>query len=257
MDLIEAHDRIRATAIRRAGTPDDLVLRATTYIDLYRHSGGNHGFPLLAAHGALWGARHFRRGRIVGRALAYLTGLEPAERARQLARIDAFALALKEINRRVCVETYTAYHLSDRFGDKPELANLIPETLINALLRCHVARKAGQKLSARERRTLFAAFFMWEQSTIVGPAVQAAVAKLDWPLLRAVSVRPPIGFAYFPRTTWLWFRAFDDAEERILRGKQAFDLAERCGWDHVEACLSRYRLLPTEVAPAKCRLCPV
>lgn len=238
-----AHELIRSEAVRCAGKPSDLVQRATQYLELFRHSGGNHGFTLLAAHGALWGSGHFRRGKRVGWLLSHLTGKSGAERRRQMQKIEAFALALKEINRRVFVETYTAYHLTAHFGDNPALAAYIPADLIASLNRCHVARRQGRLLAIEERRALFEAFFLWEQVNIVGPAVETAVAELDWPLLRRLSTKPPIGFAYFPRGKWLWFKAFDNSEERILRGRQAFDLGEKCGWDRVETSLWDYGIL--------------
>lgn len=254
--LEDAHKAIRAEAVRRAGGRDDLVQRALNYLDLFRHSGGNHGFTLLAAHGALWGSGHFRRGQMVGKSLSRLTGKSKVERQRQLQKIAGFSSALKEINRRVFIETYTAYHLTAQFGDDPALANHIPVDLIAMLNRCHAARRAGVVLPAEDRRALFEAFFLWEQTNIVGPAVEAAVAELDWPLLRKLSVKPPIGFAYFPKGKWLWFRAFDRAEERLLRGRQAFALAEACGWAHVEDSLWSYGILPGGPArPRKTGLC--
>lgn len=251
MGLADVYRQVREVAVQQAGGPNDLIQRATNYIDLYRHSGGNHGFPLLAAHGALWGSGHFRRGRRVGLALAYLSGFDEAERRRQLDKIEGFSLALKEINRRVFVETYTAYHLTDRFDDHPDLAGVIPECLIASLNRCHTARRAGARLSAQERRMLFSDFFIWEQRTIVGPAVEAAVAELDWPLLRTLSLRPPIGFAYFPAARWLWFKEFDNAEERLLRGNQAFEIAEMQGWEKVEKSVFRYGLLEDQNQPKR------
>ena len=247
MTLAEAHARIRTDATRLAGRPEDLVQRASAYWHLYRHSRGNHGFPLLAAHGALWGAGHFRRGLRLARLLSRLSRRPAEERDTRLAMVEAFALAFKEINRRVCVETYTAYHLTRIHAADPDLDAHIPGTLIEALARCHHANDRGQRLSRDDRRALFDAFFLWEQDTIVGPAVESAVAKFNWPLMRAVSLRPPVGFAYFRRAEWLWFRAFHDKDERIARGQQAYALAERYGWTHVEESLSRYGELPREV----------
>ncbi len=255
MQLAEAHNQIRDRAVKLAGKPDDLVQRATNYIELYRHSDGNHGFPLLAAHGALWGAGHFRRGRRIGMALARLRRFDAEERKRQLAKIEGFSRALKEINRQVFVETYTAYHLTDRFGEDPDLADHIPAELILTLCRCHETRRSGKRLPANDRRALFEAFFLWEQANIVGPSVEAAVADLDWRLLRQLSLRPPIGFAYFRPYEWLWFKAFDDESERLRRGIQAFDRAERCGWDHVETSLASYGLLPVDVVPRRKHRC--
>ena len=245
MSLHADHARIRRDAEALAGRPEDLVQRASVYLHLYRHSGGNHGFPLLAAHGALWGAGHFRRGHLMGRVLS--AGLRREERELRRGMVETFATAFKDINRRVCVETFTAYHLTRLHGGDPDLETYIPASLIAALNRCHAANVEGRSLGTKERRDLFKAFFLWEQEAIVGPSIDAAVADFDWPLMRALSMRPPIGFSYFGRFRWLLFRAFHDMDERILRGLQAFELAEARGWDAVEARLSRYGLMPVDV----------
>ena len=48
------YDSLRSEAERLAGGLNDLAQRATVYHHLYEHSGGNHIFPLIAAHGAMW-----------------------------------------------------------------------------------------------------------------------------------------------------------------------------------------------------------
>jgi hypothetical protein len=71
MDIIASHrsgllDALREEAEDLAGRTGDFAQRAATYHHLYQHSGGNHAFPLLAAHGALWGSKHFRAGMRLG-----------------------------------------------------------------------------------------------------------------------------------------------------------------------------------------------
>ena len=51
----------RREAELMAGSRSDLAQRATVYHHLFRHSRGNHVFPLLAAHGALWGKGYFAK----------------------------------------------------------------------------------------------------------------------------------------------------------------------------------------------------
>ena len=242
MTLDADHKRLREEATLLAGAPGDLVQRASVYLNLYHHSAGNHVFPLIAAHGALWGAGHFRRGARIGRVLAM--GLSGAERARRMAQVDAFATAFKDINRRVCIETCVAYHLTHAHGDDPALRELIAPEPVDALNACHAAVRAGRKMSSGEKHALFTAFFQWEQDTIVSPAVERAVADFDWPVMRALVLRPPIGFRYFRPGEWLWFRKFDEKSERIARGQQAFVIADIQGWAHVEATLDSYGVMP-------------
>ncbi|THH34408.1 hypothetical protein E4Z66_18400 [Aliishimia ponticola] len=231
--------RIRAEAEMLAGRPQDLEQRASVYLRLYRESGGRHVFPLLAAHGALWGAGHFQRGLAIGRAVAKAH----RDGAERLARLADFATAFKEINRQVCVETYAAYHITGRLGpDAARQAGLDP-ALIDALTACHDARRRGAALSPAGTEALFTAFFRWEQDNVVHPSILAAEAALDWPLMRTVAMRPPVWFSYMRAP--LLFRQFASKSERIDKGLRAFQLAQKRGWSRVEADIARYGRMPT------------
>lgn len=62
-DLTASYQRLRDEAEQLAGRNRDLDQRATVYHHLYHHSRGNHVFPLIAAHGALWASGNFRLRR--------------------------------------------------------------------------------------------------------------------------------------------------------------------------------------------------
>lgn len=233
------HDRIRAEATHLAGRPEDLVQRAQVYLHLYRHSEGRHVFPLLAAHGALWGAGHFRRGQ----KLAHVLSLGARDRAAKLERLAAFAHAFKDINRRVCIETYTTYHLTALHGADGAIAAGVAPSLAEALARCHAPAPFGPAQIA----ALFTAFFEWEQDNVVHSALAEARARLDWPMMDPITMRPPIRFTYFPGTAVLWFNQFHNKQERIAKGQRAFAIGAHQGWDRVEAALDRYGILPAQV----------
>lgn len=237
---------LRAQAIALAGRPGHLVQRASVYHHLYRHSRGNHVFPLLAAHGALWASGYFRRGLRAGRVAAGVMSLVGADGARRLTALHALAEAFRDINRRVCVETWFIYHLSSRAHLTADAERLIPADLHAHMRRCHDARRSGRSLSAAERRALFTAFFGWEQAAIVGPAVEQAFAAFDWSLVRKVALRPRVAFAYLPDP--LPFRDFANTAERIAKGLVAFDGGERIGWSRVERSLSDYGIMPPAFA---------
>jgi len=237
--IAQDHTRIRAEATRLAGRPQDLVQRAQVYLHLYRHSDGRHVFPLLAAHGALWGAGHFRRGQM----LAQILSLGASERAAKLTRLADFAHAFKDINRRVCIETYTTYHLTALHGAQGAIAVGIAPKLAHALAACHNADTFGPE----QTHALFTAFFEWEQDNVVQDALNDARAKLDWPLMEPITMRPPIRFAYFRGADVLWFRRFHDKSERISKGQRAFALGQQQGWHRVEAALNSYGILPDQV----------
>ncbi|MBR0752706.1 hypothetical protein JQ604_10965 [Bradyrhizobium jicamae] len=247
-DIENAVAALRQEATSLAGGLGDLAQRASVYHHLYQHSEANHCFPLLAAHGALWASGYFRSGMRVGSILAWAHAAAGNQRRRRelMQRLTRFANDFRDINRRVCVETYFIYHLSSSDSLLPAAERLIPSDLLSQMARCHAARRAGRTLSDRERRSLFEAFFLWEQATIVGPAVEKAFAEFDWPAIKAMALRPRISFAYLPRPTPLVFSSFSDTAERIEKGLQAFDLAASAGWDKVDRDLRNYGILPSD-----------
>jgi hypothetical protein len=244
VDVKSDYERIRREAIKLAGTPVDLVQRSSVYFHLYQHSQHNHSFPLLAAHGALWGSNHFAKGAIFGRAASVASLGKPAQRQEQLIALAKFANAFKEINRQVCVETYVSYHMTQAHGENPDIVGFIPPDLCEMLNRCHHANRRNVALNAAEKRALFKAFFLWEQENIVGPGIDDAISKLDWPLILWLAMKPPVGFAYFKATKRLWFSNFASTEQRIQKGLEAFELATTAGWPRVEKSLGDYRIMP-------------
>lgn len=232
--------RRQATAL--AGRPVDLVQRASVYHHLYTHSGGNHVFPLLAAHGALWASGYFRRGLARGAVATRVLSLFGVNGAARLAQLETLAETFRDINRRVCVETWFIYHLTARDHLAAAAQALVPPELTALMARCHAARRTGRTLSPQERRALFTGFFRWEQAEIVGPAVKEAFTAFDWPLAKRIALRPRVAFAYLPAP--LPFRSFADTAERIDKGLAAFDGGEAVGWAGVERSLSAYGIMP-------------
>ncbi|WP_425618178.1 hypothetical protein NA78x_001877 [Anatilimnocola sp. NA78] len=227
-----------------AGSLTQLAQRASVYRHIYRASGGNHIFPLIAAHGALWARGYFRWALDLGQKLAWQYAFQPELKARQLAALEAFANAFRDINRRVCADTYANFHFTAEHGDDPAAAELVPHDLLLALNKIHVAQRLGTILSAADKQEIFTAHFLYEQEHVVGPNLQAAVDAFDWPAAKFVALRPIIHFAYFPDSTSFWFRNFADRSERIARGQQAFRVAAEVGFARVEADLRKYEMLP-------------
>lgn len=243
-ELRTAFHRIRREAEVLAGKTRDLSQRATTYHHLYQDSGGNHVFPLIAAHGALWARGYFQFGVSLGKVLSMQFFMDRAKQQEQLKSLNAFAEAFREINRIVCVDTYTTYHLTKLYGEDRRLLEFLSEDLLTAYARIHHARRAGVRLSDSELRSIFRAFFDNEQEQIVAPRIAAAMERFQWPLLKTIAIRPVIRFAYFPNARWFWFRNFTNQQERTDRGLQAFDLAAQVGWEQVAEKLRAYNTLP-------------
>ncbi len=243
--LLAARDDLQTEATVLAGQLTDLSRRAMVYHQVYRCSGGNHVFPLIAAHGALWASGYFRFGLQLAEWLSwqYVGNLQ---RRRQLQALQDFADTFRDINRRVCIDTWTNWQLTARYGQHPGITELVAPELLIALNRLHQANRDGIELNHDEKLSIFRTHFLHEQQHIVGPALLNAVANFDWPLVRFFALQPRVKFAYFPGRQALWFRNFSDRDERIARGLQAFQLAARVGWKQVESDLARYEILPQE-----------
>jgi hypothetical protein len=245
-DVESLVDSLRWEATALAGSIGSLAQRASVYHHMFEHSGRNHTFPLLAAHGALWAKEYFQAGMRFGSAAAWGQAMLGAHRQDLVRQLHKFADDFRDINRRVCVETYFIYHLTADRRLTGVSENIVPPNLLEQMTRCHAARRANRALSDNERRSVFTAFFLWEQENIVGLAVELAFDEFRWPLIKALALKPRIRFAYFPRHAPLVFKDFSDMNERIERGLAAFDLASMAGWETVEAALSFYGLMPRE-----------
>ncbi len=245
-DLQELQERylsIKHEATRLAGDLGDLAQRATVYHHVYDHSNGNHSFPLIAAHGALWARDYFAYGMKIGRVLS-LQYLAPARRHAQLKALTDFANAFRDINRRVCIEIYTNYYFTLEYGKSPHAAQFVSPKLLHALNILHAAVDDHRRLSDQRRRLIFQAHFLDEQELIVGPSIDQALTEFAWPAMKWLALRPCVRFAYFPEGKQLKFRNFSRLEERVERGLGAFDTAASVGWKHVEAALAAYEILP-------------
>jgi len=239
-----AYKELQEEAKVLAGNLCDLSQRATVYHHLFRASGGNHTFPLIAAHGALWAGGYFRRGLRLGKWLSWQYGWNSDLRRRRLQQLDDFADAFRDVNRRVCIDTYVNFYFTKRYGDDHRAIDFVPCRLLKALRGVHTACRRKQQLSESQLRAVFEAHFLQEQETVVAETIERAVAAFDWPLIRFVALRPPVGFAYLPGKQPIKFHNFADRTERVRNGMLAFDLAARVGWDHVERALADYGLLP-------------
>lgn len=229
-----------------AGGLGDLNQRACVYRHLYEDSGKRNVFPLIAAHGALWAAGYFKAGMLGGRLMSLPFLARPGLRDEKLAGLAAFADKFRDINRRVCAESYALYHYSKQFTCADDYRVLAGSALAEALAACHASYRADQAFSQAQRAALFHAFFSWEQKFIVAPAVEEAFAALDWKVIKYLARKPTIDFAYFGSGYKLAFCDFADTGERIARGMQAYQRAESVGLDKVESSLSAYRLMPDQ-----------
>ena len=242
-ELRRSYAQLQREGTLLAGGLGELTQRATVYRQIFRDSGRQHMFPLIAAHGALWARGYFQFGFRLARVMAWQYFHSAAKRAEQLAALATFANAFRDINRRVCIDTYANFHFTARYGQSSAASDFVPQDLIAALEQLHAARRAGIALTSDQQQALFSAHFLNEQQHVVGPSIAAAVAAFRWPVLRWIALQPLVKFAYFPHGVRLWFRDFTSAEQRIANGLAAFKIGEQVGWDEVEDALRNYRVL--------------
>ncbi len=242
-ELRVSYQELRLEAERLAGRNRDLAQRATVYHHIYHHSRGNHLFPLIAAHGALWAGGYFAFGIELGRWLAWLSPFSAAAREHKRRLLEEFADAFRNVNRLVCIETYATYHFTELHGDHPNACNLIPAPLLTQLKRVHRARTSAVPLEAPEKREVFKTFFLNEQATVVGPKINAAGREFQWPLMRYLALMPHVRFAYM-HGLGLQFWNFCDESQRVKNGMRACDIALDVGLQYVEQTLETYRVLP-------------
>jgi hypothetical protein len=244
--LAREHEAIRGRAERLAGGPGDIPQRVALLHAVFVDSGGNHAFPEVALHGALWAYSFYERRGAVSRAIAYRYFYDADERARRAYLLFRFSQGFKEANRSVFVDTYANYVFAKRHGESPGADEVLAPALLEALNRVHRARRSGTRLPERERAEVFETALLHEQEQTVGPKIREEVARFDCPILSAIVLRPVVRFAYFPRATYLAFRNFGDTDERIAKAVRSLQIAERAGWPHVSRLIGRAGVLPPE-----------
>lgn len=244
--LFDEYQKIRDQAYQLAGGLTDLSQRASVYFHLYQVSKGQNIFPLIAAHGALWASGYFATGMKIGKLLSWQYCFTPETRKQKIGSMVTFANAFRDINRRVCAEAYTLYHFSRLYGDTDAARQLIPEHLLFLLTKCHDSIKNNTTFSMADRFQLFLQFFLWEQETIVAPAVEVAIQDFDWPLVKYLAMKPRITFSYLGLGKGLRFVDFSSKSERIIMGTRAYLMAEKIGFKRVEKALDEYGVMPND-----------
>lgn len=242
--LRAAYDETKAEARARAGRPGDIAQRVQEHHAIYRESKGNHAFPLVALHGALWGYNFFETTGKLGELISYRYFLDRDEKAIRLGMLNGFAEGFKAVNREVFVDTYTNWHFTREHGALPGADELVNGVLLEALNEVHAACAAGRELDDARKRHIFTQALHFEQEITVAPGIARELAKFDCPILRALCMKPLVRFAYFPFWRTFSFSDFSNKDERIARALESFDIAADQGWDAVSLSMRDYGVLP-------------
>lgn len=240
----EAYEGLRKRGFALAGGLRDLSQRACVYHHMYEDSGNRNVFPLIAAHGALWASRYFKKGMFGGKVLALQYLLTPWLMKPRLDSLLEFANKFRDINRRVCAESYALYYYTRNHEENVFIQSIIGNDFAKVLYQCHEARDRGARFSQESREQLFYQFFRWEQENIVAPSVTEAFETFHWKAVRHLALRPRIDFSYFGKEYNLPFEDFSSKEERMEKGVKAYRRAEQVGLTKVEEALSHYGIMP-------------
>ena len=89
--------------------PGDMPQRVALLHAIFVDSGGNHAFPEVALHGALWAYGFYERRGVVSRMISYRYVYDREERARRAYMLFEFSQGFKQANRSVFIDTYTNY----------------------------------------------------------------------------------------------------------------------------------------------------
>ncbi|PIQ84178.1 MAG: hypothetical protein COV75_03550 [Candidatus Omnitrophica bacterium CG11_big_fil_rev_8_21_14_0_20_63_9] len=242
--LRQAYERLRADAMLLAGELTDIPKRVAGLHAIYRHSKGNHAFPQVALHGALWAYGFFETTGTLGNAISYRYWYSRNERVFRLQMLKTFSDGFKSANRSVFIDTWTNYYFSLRYGTEREANQIIAQELLDGLNAVHEAARRGFALGKAEKKKMFELSLRWEQEQTVAPTVKEEVAKFSCPILTALVLKPAVRFRYFPRWKYFFFKNFADTSERIQRAMDSYDLAERIGWDVVVNTMAAYKRPP-------------
>lgn len=245
------HHRQRARAL--AGAPGDIAQRVMVHHQIYRESGKNHVFPLIALHGALWGYGFFETGGKLGELISYRYFYDEAQRRERHAMLDRFAEGFKAVNREVFIDTFANFYFTREAGEQPGAEELVQPALLAALNNAHRATREGRTLDRDARESLFSLALQFEQELTVAPGIARELARFDCPILRALCLKPIVRFAYFPAWRAFYFDDFSNKDERVRRAMRSLRIAEERGLDLVESSIEAYGVLPEEffVDPAR------
>ncbi len=243
-DLDTAYAEKRALATKLAGAPGDIVQRVVAHHSIWLDSRGNHAFPLVALHGALWAYGFFELTGKLAQLIQYRYFLDAEERASRLAMLMSFAEGFKAVNREVFIDTFTNYYFTKEHGREKGADRFLRAELLDALNEMHAATAAERALDTDRARHVFVQALLFEQEVTVAPGIQREIVKLDCPILTALCKKPMVRFSYFPIWRRFYFRDFASKDERIDKAIRSFDIAQYRGWDEVERSMRSYELLP-------------
>lgn len=240
---------LRAEAEECAGEPRSVVKRASHLLEIYHHSNGNHTFPLIALHGALWGHNFIQFSETVLHGYFSVRWCHrPQEKQRRVSALWCYNNSILAFNRQVFIDTWTSYYFSQEYPELTGCYDLdLPCDLIQGLQTLARANRDGISLTTETKLAVFTASLLFEQDNVAQP-VSDLCRELDWPahnrfcktLMNDLLTQPIVRFHYFPHDVCFWFENFSSREERVARAVQSFEIANQQGWNVVVDSVRSY-----------------
>ena len=244
MSAESVYEIISNDAVRLGGRFSDMPQRAIIYHHMYKMSGGNFIFPLIAAHETLWARWYLFLAKISAHFLAVFDLSCKMSRRDKMQAYHKYVNTFKKNNRDLMIETYKVFHFTRLYADHEYVCATMSKPLRTAFLRCHALAAKNQTMSPAEQRHFFEDYVRWQQDNISGSAFEKALDNFDWPLAKWFAVHPWVKFSYFGFGRSLTYKNYTNAEERLQKNMKAFDWAAKKSWDSVEKNLTRNPFFP-------------
>lgn len=190
MNIIAAHqqgliEQLEEEVAAIAGRGRDYCQRAVVLHHLFDHSRGAHHWALAEGRRELRIARGLEAlAKRLDRWGWLMTGREQAA-----AALAQLAEALGELSQARCAAAYRAYRLSATPALRSEAERLLPSDLLQALERCHAARRGGEDASADDVALLAAETELHAMAVVEAASLQAAWSAIGATRLGRVAKR--------------------------------------------------------------------
>lgn len=219
---------LKKKAIDLAGAPHDVYTRIEKFIEIFKDSGENHEFPVVAMHGAAWLKSFYLRSN--QKAYKYCQFSFPLNQESCLKKVRSFTEPLfKEmfrINRDVFIDTYTLYYYSKKHPEK------LPQNLVflGAIHKGYLTKK--------EKREVFRKSLLHEQKFRVSKKMISLYENI--PLVAKLLIKTSVRFKYFPNFHFFLWRNYFSETRRIKDALIAHKFAQSVGFPKVISSIYEY-----------------
>jgi hypothetical protein len=243
VELRTEYETLKHRALTVAGRSGDVKARVLALRDIYRDSRGDHAFPLLAMHEMLWAYDFFEVTGTLGDFITHRFVGDVTAQGMRLDMLSEFAEAYRTGCCNAFVDTYTNYYFSRAYGEMPGADRFVRPSLLHALNELQHGIQRKKRLPEERKRELFSLALEFEQAQTLAGEIRLGLDRLTCPFVHGLVRRAVVRLAYFPPQVRFYYRDFSDADERVARGRRAYELATQRGWDKVSDATHGYGII--------------